>query len=483
MMNAYYPVLFLLLAMLGACSSPEMPKQLSRPNIILIMADDLGYGDLGCYGQKTLLTPNIDRMAAEGMRFSECYAGNTVCMPSRSSLLTGLHPGHARHRGNYAPYQGAEAYIPFEPGTKTVASYLQAAGYRTGHVGKWHLGGQHKDATTPTFLGFDYSFSNYPNYLWTKEAKKEFQERDEELPYYFDHYWRNEERVVIEANLNKGGKVYCEETYTDEALSFIQNNRDTSFFLYLAYTSPHAPQVPYSEEPFADEDWPEVERKFAAEVFYLDHNVGKILDLLRELNIDENTLVLFTSDNGPHVEGGHDHQFFDSNGPLRGYKRDLYDGGIKVPMIARWPKKIQPGSTTDLITAFWDLLPTFCELAEAPVPEGIDGLSILPTLLGEADQQKKYDYLYWEMPDLGKQAVRMGKWKGVKLNINQEGFEAPVELYEVSTDVGEENDVAAQFPEVVRQIQAYMAEAHVPSPYFRFAVEEESGKTGRSGEQ
>lgn len=476
MVNIYYPVLLVLLSMLSACGEPEVLEQSTGPNIIVIMADDLGYRDLGCYGQQTLRTPNVDRMAAEGMRFSQCYAGNTVCMPSRSSFLTGLHPGHARHRGNYAPYQGAEAYIPFEKGTQTLASYLQTAGYRTGHVGKWHLGGQQKDATTPTFLGFDYSFSNYPNYLWTKEAKKEFQARNEELPYYFDHYWRNEERVVIDENLNKGGKVYCEETYTEEALDFIRNNRDTSFFLYLAYTSPHAPQVPYSEEPFAKEDWPEVERKFAAEVFYLDQNVGKILALLKELKIDENTLVLFTSDNGAHEEGGHQHEFFDSNGPLRGYKRDLYDGGIKVPMIAWWPQKIPSGSTTGHLTAFWDLLPTFCELAGTPAPDGIDGFSIAPTLLGQPGKQKQHDYLYWEMPDLGKQAVRMGKWKGIKLNVNEEGFEAPIELYDVSADIGEEHDVAEQFPEVVQRIRAYMSEAHVPSPYFRFVVET-SGET------
>ncbi|MDB4583375.1 arylsulfatase, partial [Draconibacterium sp.] len=439
---------------------------LSKPNIIFVLADDLGYGDLGCYGQKMLKSPNLDKMASEGIQFTNCYAGNTVCCPSRSALLTGLHSGHAVHRGNYGDYKGEQAYVPFEKGTKTFATYIKQAGYKTGHVGKWHNGGTTADKTSPSFLGFDYSFSHYPNYLWTTEIKKQVIKNRKE--YYFDYYWRNEEKIIVEENRNMAGKIYCEETYTNEALDFIKRNKDTTFMLYLAYTSPHAPQVPYTEEPFENEDWPELERKFAAEVFYLDKNMGKLFQLLKDLEIDENTIVFFTSDNGPHNEQGHDHTFFNSNGNLRGYKRNMSDGGIKVPLLVRWPGKIKASSETDHICSFYDMLPTFCELGNAQSPGGIDGISIAPTLLGNTENQKKHKYLYWENTSLGKQAVRMGRWKGIRLNVNKEGFEAPIALYDLSTDIGEEKDVASQFPEVVEQIKKFMTESHVENPYFKF---------------
>jgi len=460
---------FILLGFSYSCNSKNEKTVPDNPNIIFVMADDLGYGDLGCYGQTMLKTPNLDKMAKEGMRFTECYAGNTVCCPSRSSLLTGLHPGHARHRGNYGNYKGENAYVPFEKGTKTFASYLKNAGYVTGHVGKWHNGGTTEEKTSPSFLGFDYSFSNYPNYLWTAEIKKQVLKTRK--PYYFDHYWRNEEKIIVQENLNMAGKIYCEETYTNEALDFIQRNKDTTFFLYLAYTSPHAPQVPYSEEPFENEDWPEIERKFAAEVFYLDQNMNKLFQQLKKLEIDNNTIVFFTSDNGPHHEQGHDHTFFNSNGDLRGYKRNYSDGGIKVPMLVRWPGKVKAGKVSNHICAFWDMLPTFCDLANFQSPEDIDGISILPALLSKVDEQKKHEFLYWEITNLGKQAVRMNNWKGIRLNINKAGFKAPVALYDLSKDISEENDVAAEHPEIVKKIKQIMKDSHVENPYFKFEFE------------
>lgn len=469
-MNKSIYIFTILLAILSvSCKQKAKETKATKPNIIFVMADDLGYGDLGCYGQAMLKTPNLDNMAAEGMRFTNCYAGNTVCCPSRSSLLTGLHPGHALHRGNYGDYKGENAYVPFKKGTKTFASYMKEAGYLTGHIGKWHNGGTTEEKTSPSFLGFDYSFSNYPNYLWTTEIKKKVIKQRKE--YYFDHYWRNEEKVFVEENLNMAGKIYCEETYTNEALDFIKRNKDTTFFMYLAYTSPHAPQVPYSEEPFENEDWPEIERKFAAEVFYLDQNMGKLFQHLKDLKIDENTIVFFTSDNGPHNEQGHDHTFFNSNGDLRGYKRNYSDGGIKVPMLVRWPEKIKAGSETDHICAFWDMLPTFCDIGNSSSPEKTDGISILPTLIGNTDQQKQHEFLYWEIANLGKQAVRMGNWKGIRLNVNEDGFDAPIALYNLSKDISEENDVSLHNPEIVDKMKQIMKESHVENPYFKFEFE------------
>jgi arylsulfatase A-like enzyme len=469
------PAVWIFALLIASCTGERKTTReqtnFNSPNIIFVLADDLGYGDLGCYGQTTLKTPVIDRMAAEGMRFTQCYAGNTVCCPSRSSLLTGLHPGHARHRGNYAPFKGKRAYIPFEKGTRTIASYLKKAGYATGHVGKWHLGGTHRDSTTAIFLGFDHSYSHFQNYLWTTEIKQAMQGKT--VPYYPDTIWRDQEKLIIEENLNKAAKVHVDELYTKEALRYIRENKDNPFFLYLAYTTPHAPQVPYSEEPFADRQWPEVERKFAAELYFLDQNMEMIFRLLKDLGIDDNTVVLFSSDNGAHHEGGHDHQFFDSNGPLRGYKRDLYEGGIRVPMIARWPGTIPAGTISNHICAFWDLLPTFCELARTGLPTDIDGISIVPSLMNNPEQQAEHDYMYWEIDlgNQGRQAVRMGKWKAVRYDITETQPFPPVELYDLASDEGETTNIADQHPDVVKEIEQIFSAAHVENPYFRLAFD------------
>jgi len=447
----------------GGCQSvgsrQESDGRGERPNIIFILADDLGYGDLGCYGQRAIRTPNLDRMAAEGMIFTDCYAGSTVCAPSRCCLMTGLHTGHAFIRGNDR--------IPLRPSDVTVAELLQQAGYATGIVGKWGLG--EPDTTgIPNRKGFDHWFG----YLNQRHAHN----------YYPDYLWRDEEKVPL-ANevepVNPPGGVatkrvqYSHDLFTADALKFIGRNRRRPFFLYLAYTIPHANneakadgmEVP-SYGPYANEYWPNPQKGHAAMITRMDADIGRLFARLKSLGLDRKTLVLFSSDNGPHKEGGADPAFFDSNGVLRGHKRDLYEGGIRVPLIARWPGRIAAGSGSNHVCAFWDFLPTCCELAGIPAPRGIDGLSILPTLLGRPEQQPTHPYLYWEFHEQGKkQAVRMGDWKAVRLDVakNPNG---PIELYNLQRDMSEERDVADQHPEIVKQMAAIMISARSPSKHW-----------------
>jgi len=440
-------------------SSPQ------KPNIIFILADDLGYGDLGCYGQQTIQTPNLDRMAAEGMIFTDHYAGCTVCAPSRCCLMTGVHTGHAWIRGNDR--------IPLRPSDVTVAELLKQAGYTTGIVGKWGLG-EPDTMGIPNRKGFDYWFG----YLNQAHAHN----------YYPDYLWRNEEKVPL-ANevtpINPPGGVatkrvqYSCDLFTANALEFVSQNKDKPFFLYLAYTIPHANneakpngmEVP-SYEPYADKDWPDPQKGHAAMITRMDGDIGRLFARLKNLGLDKRTLVLFSSDNGPHREGGADPNFFDSNGPLRGNKRDVYEGGIRVPLIARWPGRIRPGSGTDHICAFWDFLPTCCDLAGVVPPQGIDGISILPTLFGQPGRQEKHSYLYWEFHEQGKkQAVRLGNWKGVRLNVAKDP-DAPIELYDLATDLGEEENVAAEHPEVVARIVEIMKTARTPSEHWPLSAKE-----------
>jgi len=440
-------------------------KQKKKPNIIFILADDLGYGDLGCYGQDTIKTPNLDQMAAEGMRFTDHYAGSTVCAPSRCTLMTGLHTGHCWIRGN--------ALVPLRPTDVTVADLLKKAGYTTGIIGKWGLG--EADSTgIPNRQGFDHWFG----YLNQRHAHN----------YYPGYLWRNQQKVMLANEVNHiiGGRdrspggvatkrvEYSHDLFTKEALAFLERNQRESFFLYLAYTIPHANneagrkgmEVP-SFEPYADIDWPESQKGHAAMITRMDGDIGKLFAKLKELNLDENTLVLFSSDNGPHKEGGADPRFFKSSGPLRGYKRDLYEGGIRVPMLARWPGKIKTGSLSNHISAFWDFLPTCCELAGSEPPKGIDGISMLPTLLGQPEKQKTHEFLYWEFHEQGKkQAVRMGRWKGVRLNVAKKP-DGPIELYDLEADLGEDENVADQHPDIVAQIAEYMKVSHIPSQHWR----------------
>jgi len=433
---------------ISAVNKAQGAESPSVPNIVFILADDLGYGDVGCYGQKQVRTPHLDRLAAQGIRFTQCYAGSTVCAPSRSVLMTGQHTGHTRVRGN--------ARVPLLPEDVTVAEVLQGAGYRTGLVGKWGLG--EPDTTgIPNRQGFDWFFG----YLNQHHAHN----------YYPDYLWRNQEKVlypgnVVEKNVASKRTTYSHDLFTEEALKFVAQEPGKPFFLYLAYTIPHANneagklgmEVP-SDAPYTDRPWPQAQKNHAAMITRLDADVGKLVQRLQELKLDEQTVLFFSSDNGPHREGGGDPAFFGSSGPLRGIKRSLTEGGIRVPMIVRAPGRIKPGQVSDQVWAFWDFLPTAADLAGAKPPPGLDGISIAPTLRGE--KQGDHEFLYWEFHEGGfAQAVRMGDWKLIRRPYSK----APApELYNLRTDLGEAKNVAAEHQDVVAKIETYLKTARTES--------------------
>ena len=420
----------------------------ARPNIIWIMCDDLGYGDLGCFGQKTMATPRLDQLAREGMRFTDFYAGCTVCRPSRLSLWTGKHMGHTPISSN--------ANYHFKPEDVTVAELLREAGYRTGGVGKWAMGGVGTSGF-PLKNGFDF----WMGYLDQGEAHN----------YYPTHLWRNGQRYPLAGNVLSDhpaarGRVasrkvtWSHPVMTEQAFGFIRENREQPFLLHVHWTIPHANneggrvhgdgmEVP-DYGPYEDRDWKNTSKGQAAMVTWMDRDVGRLVDLLRELKIDRRTLVVFTSDNGPHSEGGHKHEVFDANGPLRGFKRDLYEGGIRVPTIAWWPGGVEPGTTCSEPLAFWDFLPTACELAGVKTPEGLDGFSFVNALSGKP--QRSHDYLYWKYGK--KEAVRSGQWKLIRTSPGK-----PVELYDLKADPGEQRDVADGYQEEVKRLRGYMAKA------------------------
>ena len=435
-----------------AITSAQTPE---RPNIIFIMADDLGYGDLGCYGQAVIQTPRLDRMAREGMRFTQAYAGSTVCAPSRCSLMTGLHTGHAWVRGNKR--------VPLRPEDVTVAEVLKDAGYNTGIVGKWGLGNENTTGV-PNAQGFDEWFG----YLDQRHAHT----------YYPEYLWRNNERVPLEGNVESEPMVAIERTqyshdlFTTEALDYVRRHKEGPFFLYLAYTIPHANNERGSalgdgmEVPdygiYSDRDWPDSQKGHAAMISRLDRDVGQLLDLLRDLTIDRNTIVFFTSDNGTHREGGADPEFFKSSGPLRGIKRDLYDGGIRVPAMVWAPGRVSAGAVNDHIWAFWDFLPTAADLASARIPNGIDGISIAPTILGDGRPQKQHEYLYWEFHEGDfLQGIRKGDWKAVRSK-KRETFE----LFNLKNDLGEQTDIAQKNPEIAEEMNALFTSARTVSSHW-----------------
>ena len=435
----------LFLVPLQAASLARPARSAQAPNIIFILADDLGYGDLGCYGQKQIKTPNLDRLAAEGIRFTQCYAGTTVCAPSRSCLMTGQHSGHTRVRGNDA--------TPLRPEDVTVAELLKKAGYTTGLIGKWGLG---LDGTTgtPGKKGFDEFFG--------------FLSQTAAHAYYPTNIWRNEDILLLDANANDQKRVYIHDQFTRAATNFVRLNKNVPFFLYLAYTLPHANnelgkasgngmEIP-DDAPYTHEDWPQPEKNKAAMITRLDRDIGRLLDAVQKHRLDSNTVVFFASDNGPHNEGGSKAAFFHSSGPLRGIKRDLYEGGIRVPMLVRWPGHVPTNTVSDEPWAFWDFLPTAAALARTAAPDGIDGISMLPTLLGWP-QTNRHDFFYWEFHEKGsKQAVRMGDWKGLRLSPG-----APLELYHLRTDPGETNNVANAHTNVVAQIESRLGAARTES--------------------
>lgn len=421
----------------------------SRPNIVFILADDLGYGDLGAYGQRQIRTPRLDEMARGGMRFTQHYSGAPVCAPSRSVLMTGLHMGHTTIRGNFGRGPGGEnVRIPLRAEDVTVAEIMKQAGYTTGVFGKWGLG-EDGTAGVPNAQGFDRFFG----YLNQAAAHS----------YYPDFLWRNRRKVPLAANRDGRRGQYSHDLIADSSIAFIEQNRHEPFFLYLAYTLPHAlMEVPHDSvlASYLAQGFPEKEATYAAMVSRLDRDVGRVLDKLKELGLDRNTLVIFASDNGPHREDGYNPEYFDGNGPLRGIKRDLYEGGMRVPMIAYWPGRVRPGSQSDHISGFQDFLPTAAELAGVAAPR-TDGISYLPTLTGRP--QPEHEYLYWEFYEGGPaQAVRLGRWKAVR----KPGFTGTIELYDLQTDLGERRDLASGHPDLVKRITSIMEREHVASPYW-----------------
>ncbi|XZE18612.1 arylsulfatase [Pirellulaceae bacterium SH449] len=438
-----------------------------RPNLIWIMADDLGYAEVGCYGQQVITTPHIDRMAREGMRFTHFYAGATVCAPSRSALMTGLHHGHTRVRGNAGRTNPAAQAL--QPGDVTVAGVLQNAGYKTGLIGKWGLGNVGAaESGLPRKHGFDYFFG----YLSQHHAHNHFP----------DFLWRNEERVklpnVVTPVGEEGGGYateafqYADDLFADDAIRFVSENKSSPFFLYWSMIVPHAnnersrvlgdgAHVP-NYGPYADKDWPNPDKGQAAMITRLDSYVGRMLDHLQELGIAENTLVIFTSDNGPHNESKHDLTRFNPAGPYSGIKRSLTDGGIRVPFIAWWPGKIQEGAESAHVGYFPDWMPTASELAGATIPEMTDGISLVPVLMGNLEAQKRHEFLYWEFHEGGfKQAALYdGRWKGIRSG----GPDVPIKLFDQHTDAAEQQNIVKQYPEIARKIEAYLETARSPLP-------------------
>lgn len=425
-----------------------------RPNIVLIVADDLGYGDLGCYGQKRIATPNIDRLAAEGRRFTQFYAGTTVCAPSRCVLMTGLHTGHCYIRGN--------SDHSLRANDATVAQLLKSAGYATGLFGKWGLG-QEGSVGVPTRKGFDRFFGyldqvhahNYfPAFLISDESR-------EPLPNVVPGRGRYGSGVASK-------KVqYSADLFRDRALQFIEEHRGGPFFLEFASTLPHANNEsrPNGMEipdygMYRDKKWPEPEKGQAAMISRLDADVGRIVDRLRQDGLENRTIILVTSDNGGHTEGGHKPSFFDDMGPLRGHKRDLYEGGIRVPLVVRWPEHTPAGTESSHVGYFGDFFATAAQLAGVPLPSGLDSVSFLPSLDASAGLQVEHEFLYWEFHERGStQAVRVGNWKGVIRPLGSRH----VELYDLASDLGETRDVAAAHPEIVEKIVSIAKKAHTPS--------------------
>jgi len=456
-------------------TTKETSAKNNRPNIIYILADDLGYGDLGVYGQKKFKTPNIDKLAAQGMLFTQHYSGGTVCAPSRSALMTGMHTGHTVVRGNKEVRPEGQHPIPDE--TYTIAEVLKKKGYTTGAFGKWGLGFPGSEGD-PTNQGFD----TFYGYNCQRIGHN----------YYPYHLWSNNDSIVLPENSDKKDGAYGPELIHEQTLKFIDDNKDRPFFLFVpsiiphaelaapeAYMKKHRGKYPPEKAYEGVDDGPnfnlgpyrsqeETHAAFAAMINILDDQVGEIMAKVKDLGLAKNTIIIFTSDNGPHIEGGADPEYFDSNGPLKGTKRDLYEGGIRVPMIASWPGSISPNSKADHVSAFWDIFPTFSEIVEAETPSDIDGVSFLPTLLGKNADQKEHEYLYWEFHEKGgRQAVRKGKWKAVRYGVF-ENPDSPLGLYDLEKDIGEENNIASEHADIVADMETILKTARTPSEIFTF---------------
>lgn len=457
----------------GMClyGQAEAAKKAERtPNVVFIIADDLGYGDLSCYGQEKFQTPNIDQLAQRGLLFTQCYSGTTVSAPSRACLLSGLHSGHAPIRGNAEVEPEGQMALPQH--MASVFQVFKRAGYTTGAFGKWGLGAP-GTVGDPNQQGVD-EFFGYNCQLLAHN-------------YYADHLWHNQKRVELPGNDDGGFGVYTQDTIHQMALRFIDAHKDKPFFLFLPYVIPHAELVVpedsiirkfrglYPEKPYKGCDkgcrafrkggycsQPEPHATFAAMIYRLDVYVGQVVAKLRELGIEDNTIVVFTSDNGPHMEGGADPDFFNSNGIFRGYKRDVYEGGIRVPFITVWPGVVKQG-TTDFMCSFWDILPTFAQLTGNSVKASTDGISLVPLLTGQG-KQKQHDYFYFEFQELGgRQAVRKDDWKLIRLKASQ-GEQSVYELYNLKNDPSETTDLLASEPAKVKELKVIMEKAHVYDP-------------------
>ena len=459
-----------------------------KPNIIFFLADDLGYNELGSYGQTKIRTPSLDSMASEGMRFTQHYSGSPVCAPSRCVLLTGKHTGHAyirandemREKGDVWNDPSLEGQRPLPAGTTTMATLLKSAGYATGAIGKWGLGGP-DDSGHPNSQGFDFFYG----YICQRQAHN----------YYPTHLWRNRDKHILEGNeyfkahqkfpeerdpddpeayAAYSGRQYAPDLMEQEALDFIRRNKDRPFFLYLPFIVPHVSlQVPEDSLKEYEGEFPETpylgekgylphrtpRAAYAAMITRMDRSIGRILALVKELGLDESTLVVFSSDNGPTFNGGSDSAFFESAGPLRGLKTQLYEGGIRVPMIARWKGRIKAGTVSGFVSAFWDFLPTFTELSGADPPADTDGLSLLPTLLSKPEDQQVHSHLYWEY--LGGQVVRMGDWKGIRPKGG-----GTLELYNLKYDIGETSDLAEAEPDIAARLAGLMVSSRTESKHF-----------------
>jgi arylsulfatase A len=450
------------LLLVGCTPAFSKKKAARKPNIVVIMADDLGYQELGCYGQKKIKTPNIDRLASEGMKFTDYYTGSAVCGPARCNLVTGKHGGHAyvRDNGEVGGWDTFNGQTPLPAETETFASILKEQGYATGAFGKWGLGrvdstGDPLDQGFDRFFGYNcqrHAHNLYPKYLVDDKGKR-----------------------ILEGN-TRGltGPHYAPQVIADEMLKFVREKKDQPFFVYYPTVLPHlALQAPQEDIDAYKGQWDETPYKgksylphltpkscYAAMITFIDTQVGRLMELLNEQGLDDNTIVFFTSDNGTtYLKGQVDYEFFESVGSLRGLKGSLYEGGIRVPMITRWPGQIKPGATTSHPSAHYDVMETFAELTETKTSKETDGVSFLPTLLSKPRRQQKHDYLFWDFAGYGGQlAVRMGKWKGIKQKLRKNP-DAPLELYDLENDVAEKNNVAGKYPEIEKKIETIMLQA------------------------
>ncbi|MBT3383778.1 MAG: arylsulfatase [Prolixibacteraceae bacterium] len=466
-------ILLLTGSLFFACTSKSGNQQQNeeangeKPSIVFILVDDLGYGDIGCFGQEKIQTPAIDQLAEEGMRFTNTYAGNAVCAPCRSTLMQGMHPGHARVRGNgYKDYREA-----LQEGDYTVAMMLQEAGYKTGLFGKWGLA-LHNQYGIPNKMGFDefYGYLNqrhahnqYPEFLYHNTERVYFPENGTHHIYenYRGEQTYDENGICQPLGIDDPSKArYAFDVYCEKSLEFVRENKDNPFFLYLAYTPPHGVYEVPELGIYNNKEWAQSHKVYAAMITRVDTEIGKLMQLLKELNIDENTLVVFASDNGNTNGNSKDGEtptktFFNNESPRAGQKGDILDGAFHVPGIARWPMQIKPGQTSDHIWAMWDFLPTAAEIVGVNPPENLDGISILSTLLGEKEKQKKHDFLYWEYKE--EQSVRMGNWFGYK------NFDGKLEIYDLEKNPMQDNDLSAEFPEIAQKINDIMKVEHTPS--------------------